>query len=459
VEAEAGRGDGVIGENVDIRWGPLPGTPQELFFDDDTPDAALLFCGGWGAGKSMTLAAKMLKLSAINAPLPGIWIVPQYDHIRTTILPLLESVDPETGEAWFLHPNQYHYHKTEHTLTWAGGQLWFKSAEHAAAIAGPSVAFAGVDEPGSIEERAWKNTVARVRNPGAKLRQTVASGTPEGLNWMMDYFFDPERPDRYKVYRMATTENTALPPNYLAQVSENATEAEIQSYVEGKPSNLTGALAYPMFDERLHWIATVAPNPHLPLVLAFDFNVNPMVCIVGQTVAGPAGPEAHVIDAVVLYGGSTVDQTCDEILKRYPSWAAGVIVYGDATGKSRHVKSLRSNYDMIRDRLRLMVRDPGLFKIKVRDSNPPVVNRVNAVNRLLKDATGRTRLWLRKTEPARTCYTRELVRSLQRTKKKDDGDIEKKSGETITHAAEALGYWIEPEWPVTKPDPYVGYVR
>jgi hypothetical protein len=69
-----------VEEELCIRWGPIPGTAQEQFFDDDTPDAALLFCGGWGSGKTMTLWGKALKLSALNAPLPLIWVVP-----RTTI--------------------------------------------------------------------------------------------------------------------------------------------------------------------------------------------------------------------------------------------------------------------------------------------------------------------------------------------------------------------------------------
>jgi hypothetical protein len=80
-----------------IRWGPIPSTAQAEFFDDDTPDAALLFCGGWGSGKTMTLWGKGLKLSAINGPLPLIWVVPQYDHIEHTLLPKLEELDPRDG--------------------------------------------------------------------------------------------------------------------------------------------------------------------------------------------------------------------------------------------------------------------------------------------------------------------------------------------------------------------------
>jgi hypothetical protein len=441
-----------------LRWAPIPGTAQEQFFDDDTPEANLLFTGGWGSGKTSTLCAKALKLSAINAPFPGIWLVPNWDHVEKTILPALESPDPDTGEPWFLSPGQYHYHQTKHIFTWVGGgPIWFMTAENFKGIAGPNVAWLAVDEPGSIRHEAWRNAVARVRHPAAVLRQRVASGTPEGLNWLMDMFGDPSRPDMYRVYRMRTLENTELikhNPEYVAQVQENASEAEAQSYLEGLFVNLTGALAHPGFSEDLHWIKPVPVEESLPLRLCFDFNVNPMTIGVCQIAAGQYGPEVRVIDWVSEFGGATVESCCLKLRQRYPKgWRAGVIVYGDATGRARHVKSLKSNYQIIKETL------AGWANLseRVPTVNPPVTERINAVNRLLKDAHGRTRLWVRKTQPARTCPTRELVRSFQRTiKPTGSDDIEKKSGETHTHPAEALGYLVAWEFPIQKPLVTVG---
>lgn len=450
----------VAPQELAIWWAPIPGTAQEAFFDDDTPEAALLFTGGVGSGKSTTLWAKMLKLSAINHPLPIVWLVPDYDHVWQTLLPILQD-EVGDGQPLFLRPDQFHYHQTKHILQWAGGgEIWFLSADRPDEIAGPNVAAAGVDEPSRVDRVAWRNTSNRVRHVRSKLRQTVAAGTPEDLSWMGDLFFDPERPDRYKVFRMATRENVELlkaHPDYLAQVAENATDAEIAVFLEGKGQALTGAAAYPTFDDALHWNANVpGPDPAQPLCLSFDFNVNPMVCIVAQIRTGTSGPELHVVDAVVLYGGSTVDQTCDVLLKRYPSWPAGVVIYGDATGRNRTVTNLRGNYALIEDRLTVM----GPLTNKVPLSNPAVSSRLGAVNRLLKNALGVTRLWIRKTLPAKQSPTRELVRSIQRTRKKDGtDDIEKPAGETHTHAADALGYLAVAEWPIVKPVVTFGRVR
>jgi hypothetical protein len=457
-------------DELSIWWAPQEGTAQEAFFDDDTSDANLLFTGGWFAGKTMTLAAKALKLSAINNPLPGIWLVPNWDHVRLTVLPMLESVDPESGVNWFLRPDQYHYHQTNHVFTWdGGGAIWFMTAENAAGIAGPSVAWLAVDEPGSIKHEAWRNATARVRATGAKLRQKVASGTWEGLNWLADMFGDPARPEAYKVYTMRTVENEEglrHNPHYIDQVKDNISEAEAASYLDAKVSNLTGALAFPNFEEATHWTENVpAPDPSLPLRLTFDFNVNPMTLGVCQIVSGPSGPELHVRDWIAEYGGATVESCCMKLRQRYPNGWNHVIVYGDATGRARHVKSNKSNYTIISEAL-LGTPQNGLkrwaqrIEEKVPLANPSVNESGNAVNRLLKDAHGRTRLWVRKWEPRRQCPTRELVKSFQRTSKKTGtDDIEKKAGETHTHAGEAIRYLAAVEFPVQKPVVAVGRAR
>jgi hypothetical protein len=449
-----------VHEALVIRWGPIPGTAQEAFFDDDTPDAALLFCGGWGSGKTMTLWGKGLKLSTINNPLPLIWVVPQYDHTWKTLLPKLEELDPTTGEPWFLRPGEYHYHQTNHVFTWiGGGPIWFISADDADSIAGPNVAAALVDEPARISQKAWRNTTARVRHTGARLRQSAAAGTAEDLSWMQEYFFDPERPDRYKRFEMATTDNRELlahDPTYVQRVMENATDAEIQAFIHGKGVLLDGQPAYPPFDERLHWTeAVAAPDLAQPIVLCCDFNVAPMCWVIGQQRTGNAGPEVHVLEGITQ-DVATTDSCCDEFLEKFPSCPGGIHVYGDCNGRNRDVRSHKSNYAIIAERLKAA----GPVTLKVPSHNPPVADRLSAVNRLLKNANGVTRLYVRKWGQARTCATRPLVRSLQRSKMAPGKqDVEKKPGETITHAGEALGYWIAQAFPVRKPQISAGAAR
>lgn len=441
-----------------LRWAPIPGTAQEDFLDNDEPDASLLFQGGWGSGKTLTLTAKILKLSAINFPLRGIWTVPDFGHVEDTILETLKSLDPETGLPWLLAESQYHYNQQKHILTWeAGGLIQFMSGENPDSIAGPNVAFAGMDEPGSSPFKAWKNTNARVRHPGAPLRQTVLAGTSEGLNHIAD-LFGPDRDAGYYKYVMTMEQNIELlkhHPKYRDQVAAMATEAELQAYLEGLTVNMAGGLAYPMFNAEKQY-TPLETQPGLPLRISFDFNVDPMTAVIGQQWPGNAGTEYGVIEALAL-PVSTVDQMCDEIVRRHPSHPVGIVVYGDATGKARSVRDHRSNYQIIEEKLRRI----GPVVLKVPTVNPPVTRRLNSVNRLCRDGRGVCRLFLNgDAQRPRTAPTRELTRSLQQTiKKPGTDDVWKKQGETHTHLGEALGYWLDMEEPAQKPDHAVATIK
>jgi hypothetical protein len=440
-----------------IRWAPIEGTAQEAFFDNDIPEAYLLFQGGWGAGKTMTLTAKMLKLSAINYPLRGLWTVPDYGHIEDTVLETIKLEDKH-GQRWLLEDSQFHYNASKKLFTWAGGgPIQFVTGENPDSIAGPNVAFAGMDEPGSVPQKAWKNTVARVRHTAAKLRQKVAAGTSEGLNYLAD-LFGPDRDEGYFKYIMRTDQNSELldaHPKYLEQVMANATEAELASYLEGKTVNMAGGLAYPMFDAERQY-RRFEQDHALPLRITFDFNVDPMSAIVGQQWPGPAGTEYGALVALAL-PVSTVDQVCDELIRRIGTHPAGVVIYGDASGKARSQQSNRSNYDIIKERLKVI----GPLADKVPAANPAVKRRLNSVNRLCCDARGVRRFFVAgDPQSPRSAPTRDLVRSLQQTiKKPGTEDIWKKNGETHTHLGDALGYWLDMEEPAERPTAGVATIK
>lgn len=450
-----------------LRWAPIPGTAQEEFFDDDTPEGKLLFTGGYGSGKTTTLVAKCLKLSAINYPLPGIFTVPDFGHVEDTIIPALTELDPSNNQPWFLDTSQFHYSLRTHVLEWEGGGAWhFQSGKYALSIKGPQRAWGAMDEPGIQSYEAWRNTVNRVRHPGARLRQMICAGTPEGLNWLADQFTQDDRTN-YKLYRMKTEQNVELlkwQPDYIKQVMENATEAELRSYLGGEIVNLVGAMAYPTFSRTIHWTEEVpGAIPDLPLRICFDFNVDPMACVIVQIVGGIYGNEVIVPDAIIK-SASWTPEICEEIINRYGrsacldaglgerGWPGGVIIYGDATGGYRSTLSLQSNYDIIKNMLAPEFPSFSIHPSVLKKVNPPETSRVNAVNVLLKNALGHVRLHIRKTAPAQLCTTAGLVSSFERTiKAPGTNQIWKGGHDTTTHATDALGYLIATEFPVTMP--------
>jgi hypothetical protein len=458
--------------DIVIRWGPIEGTAQELVLDDLTPEAKLLFTGGYGSGKTTTQLAKTFQLSAINGDIPGIMLVPDYGHFEDTILEKIKSVDPATGRRWFVEDSQFNYRITRHgshILEWEGGGDWhIMSAVRPNSIKGPERAWMTADEPGIATWDAWRNAVNRVRHQLAVLRQVCAFGTSEGLNWLAQLFTEAHEASYYRVYKMRTADNRELlkyQPDYMKQVLEHATEQEAKSYLDGEMVNLTGATAYSTFDRATHWRTDVPIDPHLPLRISFDFNVDPMACVIGQIVKGTRGPELNVIDAVIR-GSSWTPEVCQILVERYGrdksraqfgamgarGWPGGCIVYGDATGGSRSTTSLKSNYQLIEEILGSEF--PG-FKIHPSAAsriNPAVPERLNAMKAIFRNALGHVRCYVRKTDPASLSTTYQLVRSLEMTQiAPGTMHIQKPAGETHSHASDALGYLVCAEFPVVKP--------
>src|SRR5690606_24213401 len=96
-------------------------------------------------------------------------------------------------------------------------------------------------------------------------------------------------------------------------------------------------------------------NPHLPILISFDFNIEPMTAIVSQKVSMMEGV---TFDEIEVDNGS-VEEVCEIILAKYPHFAGNIDVTGDATGRNRE-KVRRGNinaYRVIKEMLGLYDRN------------------------------------------------------------------------------------------------------
>jgi len=83
------------------------------------------------------------------------------------------------------------------------------------------------------------------------------------------------------------------------------------------------------FSLQKHVIKEYKPNPHLPIVVSFDFNVEPMTAIVGQQT------DIHtscIFDEFEIKTGST-EEMCELVLAKYGHFE--IDVTGDSTGRNR----------------------------------------------------------------------------------------------------------------------------
>ncbi len=89
-----------------------------------------------------------------------------------------------------------------------------------------------------------------------------------------------------------------------------------------------------------------------------------------------------------------------------------------------------------------ILREKGFKRIKYRRKHPMVADRVNAVNRMLRDANGKVRLRIDEK-------CKHFIGALEQTiYKKGTREVDKSGG--TEHSADAGGYAIELEFPVRK---------
>ena len=189
------------------------------------------------------------------------------------------------------------------------------------------------------------------------------------------------------------------------------------------------------FDRAVHVTGDVKEQESLDIDLSCDFNVDPMVWIIGQHTA----TEAWDMDEIVLPGGATTQAACLEFLRRYPgSWTRGLNVYGDASGNARGTKSPESDYSIIR---RVIGEKWAQLRFNVPPKNPPVMMRLNSVNAMLKNAEGKVRYYVHpRCAKLATDWARVALKPGTR-------DIDK-SNKSLTHASDAAGYRLVMLFPV-----------
>ena len=125
-----------------------------------------------------------------------------------------------------------------------------------------------------------------------------------------------------------------------------------------------------------------------------------------------------------------------------------VYVYGDATGEQRMTSASRTDWQIVKeffgrysDRYRATFRVPS--------ANPPVKDRINCVNAMLRNHAGEHRLLI---DPRCKHLTKDLEQVCWKVDPYGNPLAElDKSDPMRTHASDAVGYWIAREFPMRAP--------
>ena len=393
--------------------------PGQLAFVDDTSTQIIGISAGYGAGKTRSLCAKAVHLAAANQGFIGAVMEPTGPLIRdiwqNDFDDFLEAYDiPYTFRASPL---------PEYTLHLPGGdtKILCRSFENWSRIIGLNLAWVLADEidtvAPSIASKAFPKILGRLR--AGNVRQFGAASTPEGFRWMWNTFGSDDaqqRTDR-KLIKMRTADNPHLPPDFIERLQANYDPQLLRAYLDGEFVNLTTGQVYDRFDRTKHVRDDIAAiEDEEAILVGIDFNV-------GNTNAALAvrrGRELFFFDEIA--GAHDTDAIGQELRRRYPH--ARILGYPDASGANRSTNSSRSDVAI------LASYDISNMSPK---ANPPIRDRVAAVQAALENGKGETRLWVHPR-------CRKLIECLELQSYSEKGEPDKEAG--YDHMNDAAGYLV-----------------
>jgi hypothetical protein len=392
--------------------------PGQLAFVDDTATQIIGISAGYGAGKTRALCAKAVMLAAANQGFIGAVMEPTGPLIRDIWQTDFDDFLDAYGIPYTFRASPL----PEYMLHLPGGdtKILCRSFENWSRIIGLNLAWVLADEidtvTPSIANKAFPKILGRLRS--GNVRQFGAASTPEGFRWMWSTFGSDEAKQRVdrKLIKMRTADNPHLPPDFIERLEANYDPSLLRAYLDGEFVNLTTGQVYDRFDRAKHVITAVPDTSREPLRIGVDFNVGNMSAVIAVRL----GNGLLVIDEIA--GAHDTDALAQEIRRRHPQQQ--IYVYPDASGGSRSTNASQTDIQILESY--------GMSNQSPR-SNPPVRDRVAAVQALLENGKGQVRL-----QVAERC--KRVIECLELQCYSDKGEPDKDAG--FDHMNDALGYLV-----------------
>ena len=404
----------------------LPGTlqqihadlhPGQLAFVNDSETQILGISAGYGAGKTRGLCAKAVTLAAANQGFIGTVMEPTGPLIRDIWQTDFDNFLDEYNIPYTFRASPL----PEYVLHLPGGdtKILCRSFENWSRIIGLNLAWVLADEidtvTPSIAAKAFPKILGRLRS--GNVRQFGAASTPEGFRWMWNTFGSEEaltRKDR-KLIKMKTVDNPHLPPDFIERLKANYDPSLLKAYLEGEFVNLNTGQVYDRFDRSKH-VTTLKDDPAQPLRIGIDFNIANTNAVIAIRIQN----KLLFIDEIAK--AHDTDALAREIRRRYPD--RRIYVYPDASGGARSTNASQTDIQILESY--------GMSNQSPK-ANPPIRDRVAAVQALLENGKGEIRMQV-------DGRCKKLIECLELQSYNEKGEPDKEAG--YDHMNDAAGYLV-----------------
>jgi len=301
--------------------------------------------------------------------------------------------------------------ETELSITFDNGaKIELKGADKPDSLRGVSTTMVVMDEYSYMKENVWGEIIQPT------LAETKGSalfvGTPTGVqNHFYDLFVKGQAEGSdYKSWQFTTLEGGFISEDEVENAKKNLDKRTFQQEYEASFLTAANRAAY-NFNRDIH-CKVMDKSPRMFWGIDFGVASYMTAILMCENTAG----EVYVFDEIGLQNSNTF-----ELAKLMQQKAPGLPVYPDPAGKARTSNSTKSDH--------MILQESG-FTVISKKANPTQKDRLNALNKMLEDATGKHRLFVNPN-------CKNLIRDLELCTM-ENGQILKT--ETLSHFLDALCY-------------------
>ena len=363
-------------------------------------------------GKTVLSLMYLLK-NAFNSGERRWFITPTYRQGKMIVFPVLRQMFSTFKNAKL--------NESEMSVVFENGaELAVKGADNEHNLRGVELTKAVMDEMAYIKPHVWEEIVMPML--ATTQGECLFIGTPSGYDMMYELYSKGQSEQNWKSWQFTTLQGGFVSKEEVELAKRTMDETVFKQEFEGS-FETTGNRAAWNFDRNIHCVK--AKDMSNKLWWGCDFNVDFNTAVLCTEYTDGT---IHFYEEVRLKNSST-----EELAMAMKKIAPNIECYPDPAGKARSTTSRRSDHQILRDH--------GVI-IRTKNRHPSHIDRLNSLNRKLKDAEGKVGMTV---DPK----CKFLVKDLEQCQRDKKGGLAKDNME-LTHALDACSYGIEYKFPIRR---------
>lgn len=313
-------------------------------------------------------------------------------------------------------------------------KVYLTGAEKIRKIRGHRVYKSYLDEVAFFEKDL--KDIWRAIGPALSLSKgkAILATTPNGMGSpAYDFYMEHKNKPDWAFFNWGSLDNPAMDPQEIEDARRDLDERSFKQEYEAVWQSY-GDLAYYNFDPNIHVKKQAPFHFNSPVIMHFDFNVNPTTLVLAQR-----DDKMYRFKKEYSLQNSSTIKTVENFCYDFRDHKSQIHlkIRGDATGNSRNSNTGYADYHYIRE---VLTANGFQYQYEVPASNPPIIDRVQHVNNYLKNSLGEHRI---EFDPC--CV--DTIRDLQSQALEGRFPSDKSN---LGHKMDAVGYGVYWDWMHTR---------